>query len=97
MAGKTPVNPVSKKDLAVWRQKHFRELERTLKVAKKIRDDDTATARDRIEASKLVARLLHAVQPERVTQKPTEKQLKEKEELTDEEIAFVESVVKTPM
>jgi hypothetical protein len=54
------------KDLAVWRRKHFKELEATLKVAREIRDDSTANKRDRIEAAKLVARLLHGLQPEKV-------------------------------
>ena len=61
------MNKLSKKDLSAWREKHFKELEETLRVAKDIRDNPQASNRDRIEAAKLIARLLHSLQPDKVS------------------------------
>jgi len=56
--------PKSKtKELVEWRASHFGELESTLKILKSIRDDDTASNKDRIEASKSIGRLLSAMSP----------------------------------
>ena len=56
---------ISKKDLALWREKHFKELEECLKVSIAIRDDPEAGAKNRIEAVKIISRLLNALQPEK--------------------------------
>lgn len=53
------------KNLAEWRAKHFGELETCLTVAKGIRDDPEAGAKNRVEAVKIIARLLDALKPEK--------------------------------
>ena len=60
---------LKKKDLAEWRQRHFKELEECMNVAKAIRDDPEAGAKERIEAVKIIARLLAALQPEKEDKK----------------------------
>jgi len=55
---------ISKKDLKAFREKHFQELETCMEVAKSIRDDPEAGAKNRIEAVKIIARLLDALKPE---------------------------------
>ena len=54
------------KILAEWRARHFEELEATLQVLRSIRDCETASNKDKIEASKSLGRLLGALQPEKV-------------------------------
>jgi len=56
---------LSKKDLAEWRKSHFKELEVCMTVAKEIRDDVESGAKNRIEAVKIIARLLDALKPEK--------------------------------
>jgi len=56
---------IGKKDLAAWRKRHFEELETCMTVAKSIRDDPEAGAKERIEAVKIIARLLSALAPEK--------------------------------
>ena len=58
-----------KNALKEWREKHFKELEINLTVAKTIRDNGDATSKDRNEAIKTISRLLGALQPERTSQK----------------------------
>jgi len=53
------------KTLTEWRDKHFAELEVCMTVAKSIRDDPEAGAKNRIEAVKIISRLLNALQPEK--------------------------------
>lgn len=72
------------KELASWRESHFGELEATLKVFVAIRDDPTASNKDRIEAGKNVGRMLAAMTApkhdpkkkpeEKKEHKPTEKE-----------------------
>jgi len=54
-------------ELRKWRASHFGELEETLKVLKSIRDDATATNKDRVESAKALGRLLAVMSPEKVT------------------------------
>lgn len=63
MTKKKPEDP----GLTEWRRSHFSELEATLTVMKGIRDDPEASNKDRIEAGKVVGRLLSALSPEKVT------------------------------
>jgi len=56
---------MSKSYLKEFREKNIGELEECLRVAKTIRDSKTATARDKNEAIKIIARLLSALQPDR--------------------------------
>ena len=88
---------LTKKDkeaLAEWRDRHREELDKTLQVAISIRDSEKSCPKDRIEAGKLIARMLHALQPEREgAKKLTEKEKREKTELSDDERKFVESIL----
>jgi len=60
--------------LSEWREKNMIELNACLDVAKAVRDDPGATARDRIEAVKTIGRLLSALTPDRVPpKKPVKK------------------------
>jgi len=61
---------LSKKDLAAWRATHFKELEESLKVAMSIRDDPDAGAKNRIEAVKIIARMLDGLKPEKEDTRP---------------------------
>ena len=61
---------LSKKDLQEWRKSHFQELEVCMNVAKEIRDDVESGAKNRIEAVKIIARLLDALKPEKGEKKP---------------------------
>ena len=61
----TTLTKKDKEAIGAWRERHFKQLEETLNVAISIRDNDKANAKDRIEAGKLIARMLHALQPER--------------------------------
>jgi len=56
---------LSKSFLRDFRERHIKELETSMKVACSIRDDKKATARDKNEAIKIIARLLSALQPDR--------------------------------
>jgi hypothetical protein len=50
-------------ELQAWRELHSEELDATLKVLKGIRDDTEASNKDRIEASKSIARMMAAMSP----------------------------------
>jgi hypothetical protein len=47
------------------RATHFKELETSLRVAMAIRDDPEAGAKNRIEAVKIIARMLDGLKPEK--------------------------------
>ena len=49
-----------------FRKKYIGELEKCLKVAMEVRDDPSASHRDRNEAVKTISRLLGSLQPERI-------------------------------
>lgn len=55
-----------KERLAEWRQKHFAEMKTNLEIAKEIRDDSTAKAKDRIDAIKTISRMLGTLAPEKI-------------------------------
>ena len=62
------VNAEDRKDaLADFRALYFSELKKSLDVAIAIRDSEKASAKDRNEANKFIARLLDALAPERQT------------------------------
>ena len=54
-----------KTELAAWRRKHFTQLEKSIQVAIKIRDEPESGAKCRAEAIKIIGRLLGALQPEK--------------------------------
>ena len=56
---------IPKKNLQEWRLKHFAELEVCMTVAKEIRDNVESGAKNRIEAVKIISRLLDALKPEK--------------------------------
>ena len=60
-----------------FRKKYIGELEKCLTVAMEVRDDSTASHRDRNEAVKTISRLLGSLQPERIA--PPQKQTSAKE------------------
>jgi CO dehydrogenase/acetyl-CoA synthase delta subunit len=63
----TKVNAEDKQAaLAEWRARHFEELDLTLTVLKSIRDNPRAKDKDRVDASKAIARMLDAVTPEKI-------------------------------
>lgn len=61
---------MSKSYLSQFREDNIKELDECLKVACSIRDDTTATARDKNEAIKIIARLLSALQPDKTVIDP---------------------------
>lgn len=62
-----------KETLAEWRRKHFKEMDINLKINKEIRDNPEEKAKDRIDASKTIARMLGTLAPEKIEKKETEK------------------------
>jgi hypothetical protein len=76
-------------ELAAWRDSHFAELESTLKVLTGIRDDKTASNKDRTEAAKSIGRLLSAMSPAKASTKPAEK--KKEQKPTAEETEIIEA------
>ena len=55
--------------LAEWRKRNMSEIDECLRTWIEIRDDREASARDRNEAAKNIARALSALAPDRVTEK----------------------------
>ena len=66
MSDDTPLPEVEKEVLKSWREKHWKELDVTMKVLKSIRDDDEANNKDRIEAGKAISRMLGVLAAEKV-------------------------------
>lgn len=62
-----------KERLAEWRQKHFKEMERNMQINIQIRDDPNEKAKDRIDASKTIARMLGTLAPEKIEKKEAPK------------------------
>ena len=62
-----------------FRKKYIGELEKCLKVAMEVRDDPSASHRDRNEAVKTISRLLGSLQPERIMPVNSNKPAKEAE------------------
>jgi len=58
---------MSKENISEFRKKHSGEKENTIKMFISIRDDENATHKNRIEAGKAIARMLGALQPDKVT------------------------------
>jgi len=73
-----------KEALDEFRQKHLKELEKTIQVFISIRDNEAEQARNRIEAGKSVARMLAALQPDRQVQRQDTKK-KDEDVFTKEE------------
>jgi hypothetical protein len=82
----TKVNAEDKQAaLAEWRARHFEELDITLTVLKSIRDNLDAKDKDRVDASKAIARMLDAVTPEKIEKDRIPKNAAAKRELTQDE------------
>jgi len=62
-----------KETLAEWRRRHFKEMDINLKINKEIRDNPEEKAKDRIDASKTIARMLGTLAPEKIEKKEAEK------------------------
>lgn len=77
------------KELAEFRAKHFGELKKTLKVLIAVRDDPEVSAKDRIEASKAIGRMLSAMSPAKTGDAKPAKQVAQKP--TEDEWAEIES------
>ena len=58
-----------KETLAEWRKKHFKEMDRNLEINIQIRDDPNEKAKDRIDASKTISRMLGTLAPEKIEKK----------------------------
>lgn len=83
-----------KETLAEWRRKHFKEMDANLKINIEIRDNTNEKAKDRIDASKTIARMLGTLAPEKIEKKePTVK--KESPFTEAQEKAINERVEKT--
>ena len=81
-----------KETLAEWRRKHFKEMNANLKINVQIRDDPDEKAKDRIDASKTIARMLGTLAPEKIEKKEV---AKEKESpLTDEDNKKLNTLLK---
>jgi len=60
---------VKKEDMVQsWRVSHKDELDKTLDVLIKIRDDESQAAKNRIDAGRAIARMLGALAPEKETE-----------------------------
>ena len=60
---------VYKETLAEWRREHFSEMDRNLTINIQIRDDPEQKAKDRIDASKTISRMLGTLAPEKIEKK----------------------------
>ena len=58
-----------KETLAEWRAKHFKEMDKNLEINIAIRDNPNEKAKDRIDASKTIARMLGTLAPEKIEKK----------------------------
>lgn len=58
-----------KEMLAEWRRKHFSEMEENIKINIEIRDNPEEKAKDRIDASKTISRMLGTLAPEKIEKK----------------------------
>lgn len=58
-----------KETLAEWRKKHFKQMDRNLEINIQIRDDPNEKAKDRIDASKTISRMLGTLAPEKIEKK----------------------------
>lgn len=64
-----PTTKEKNESLREWREKNFHEMDENIRVWKLIRDDDTATNKDRIEAAKNISKALACLQPDSVAEK----------------------------
>jgi len=64
-----PKKKAYKEALAEFRKKHLPQLEKTIQVWIEIRDDEEAKDKDRLEAGKNIARLLAAMQVDKIPAK----------------------------
>ena len=65
------------KEIASWRKSHFKELEKSMQVAISIRDSEATSIgaqKNKIEAIKVIGRLLGALQPEKVSDSRTKEE-----------------------
>ena len=91
MTAKNPKTRLAE-DLAIWRKKHFAELEKNLTTAISVRDNTDATDRDRNEAIKTISRLLGGLQSDRVQ---AGKDPRDTKPFTDTEEAEIQARVKS--
>lgn len=95
----TELTPTEKKEiLREWRERHFREMEANLTVAKAVRDDPTASKKDRIEAVKIITRMLGNLQQDAPAPKIDPKKAeddKKESALSLEQIELVQSLLPT--
>jgi hypothetical protein len=91
--------PAEKKEaLREWRERHFEEMEANMRVAKAVRDDPLASKKDRIEAVKIITRMLGNLQQDAPAPKIDPKKAedhKKESELTLEQIELVQSLLPT--
>jgi len=82
-----------KEVLEQFRKKHLPQLEKTIQVWIEIRDDDEASDRDRLEAGKNIARLLAAMQVDKISAKKSETPPEKKAKLTEKELEEIDDIV----
>jgi len=78
-----------------FRKKHYQaEMEENIKIAKSIRDDKTASARDRNEAIKTIARMVGGLAPDKtpVASEPTGVQ-QDNSPLSDSVIEMIGAII----
>jgi len=89
--------PAEKKEvLKEWRERHFKEMEANLVVAKAVRDDPLSSKKDRIEAVKIITRMLGNLQQDSPAPKIDPKKIeddKKESEFSLEQIELVQSLL----
>lgn len=85
-----------KRLLSEWRQRHWDELDATLTLLKGVRDDESASNKDRIEAGKAIARMLGGLAAESTKERDSSPKAKEVVELTEEEWLKITSLTSNP-
>lgn len=91
----TPSKKAHQEALVEFRKKHFEEMEINLTVAKGIRDNSKANAKDRNEAIKIISRMLGSLVPEKIEPKSKAASTEKQKELTPKEKAEVESLLES--
>ena len=91
-----PRKSEDKRLLSEWRQTNWGELDTTLALLKRVRDDESASNKDRIEAGKAIARMLGGLAAESTKERDSSPKAKEVVELTEEEWLKITSLTGNP-
>ncbi|MEE9510425.1 MAG: hypothetical protein V3V81_08025 [Candidatus Bathyarchaeia archaeon] len=88
-----PSKKAHEQALVEFRRRHFDEMEKNLEVAKSIRDNVKEAAKNRIEAGKLISRMLGTLAPEKADTKGRIQVQSKKPKLKDKHRATLDKIL----